>query len=83
MLARMVPSAIIRAPSALSAAFCRHFPAGRFGQCPHRAAGAFVAALRGRAAALPWQLGLERTNLSAQRVLREFLVLLRSGKNAE
>ncbi len=43
--------------SALSAAFFRHFPAGRFGQCPHRAAGAFVAALRGRAAALPWQLG--------------------------
>ena len=26
---------------------------------------------RGRAAALPWQLGLERTNLSAQRVLRD------------
>ena len=68
---------------ALSAAFFRHFPAGRFGQCPHRAAGAFVAALRGRAAALPWQLGLERTNLSAQRVLREFLVLLLGGKNAE
>ena len=36
-----------------------------------------------RAAALPWQLGLERTNLSAQRVLREFLVLLLGGKNAE
>ena len=69
--------------SALSAAFFRHFPAGRFGQCRHRAAGAFVAALRGRAAALPWQLGLECTNLSAQRVLREFLVLLLGGKNAE
>ena len=43
----------------------------------------WVAALRGRAAALPWQLGLECTNLSAQRVLREFLVLLLGGKNAE
>ena len=45
----------------LSAAFFRHFPAGRFGQCPHRAAGAFVVALRGRAAALlgSWALSVQ------------------------
>lgn len=69
--------------TALSAAFCRHFSAGHHGQRHHRASGASSAALRGRAAALPWQLGFERTNLSAQRVLREFLVLLLGDKNAE